>query len=145
EIMRALPIAAMTFLIVSAPSLLAQDSPLPKGFEATPVLKSGETASGHKLQFPQTDAPEIVSVTAVLEPGGQTALHQHPVPVFVYILEGELIVKAEGGEARTYKVGQAFLEDVNHWHQAFNQTQQPAKILVVFMGEKGKPTTIAKQ
>jgi quercetin dioxygenase-like cupin family protein len=143
--MRALPIAALTFLVVSAPSLLAQDSPLPKGFEATPLLKSGETASGKKLQYPQTDAPEIVSVTATIEPGGQTALHQHPVPVFVYILEGELTVKAEGGEARTYKAGEAFLEDVDHWHQGFNNTQQTGKILVVFMGEEGKPTTIAKQ
>jgi quercetin dioxygenase-like cupin family protein len=132
-------------LVVNAPSVLAQDSPLPKGFTATPLLKAGETASGKTIQYPQTDTPEIVSVTAVLEPGGQTALHQHPVPVFVYILEGELKVKAEGGEPRTYKAGEAFLEDVNHWHQAFNETQQPTRILVVFMGEKDKPTTIAKQ
>ena len=143
--MRALPIAAMTLFAITAASLSAQDSPLPKGFEATPLLKSGETASGHKLQYPQTNAPEIVSVTATIAPGGQTALHQHPVPVFVYILEGELTVKAQGGEARTYKAGDAFLEDVNHWHQGFNQTQQTGKILVVFMGEKGKPTTISKQ
>jgi hypothetical protein len=71
-----------------------------------------------------------------LEPGGRTALHQHPVPVYVYVLEGTLTVQAQGAEAREYKPGQAFLEDVNHWHQAFNRGGAPVKILVVFVGER---------
>ena len=121
-----------------------EDNPvLPKGFQTTPVLKGSQTASGMKLQYPQTDKAEIVSVTGVIEAGGRTSLHQHPVPVFVYVLEGALTVKAEGGDPRVYEAGQAFLEDVNHWHQGFNETDKPAKVLVVFMGEEGKPTTIA--
>ena len=121
-------------------------SPLPKGFSATPVLKSGKTADGDPLAFPQTQKPEIVSVIGTLEPKGQTALHRHPVPVFVYLLEGELSVQIEGQQdRRQYKTGEAFLEVVNKWHQAFNESDQPAKVLVVFMGEEGKPTTEAKQ
>jgi hypothetical protein len=37
------------------------------------------------------------------------------------------------------------LEDINHWHQAFNKGTTPVKILVVFMGEEGKPTSINAQ
>jgi hypothetical protein len=31
------------------------------------------------------------------------------------------------------------------WHQAFNEGDQPTKILVVFFGEEGKPTTETKK
>ncbi len=138
-------ICAGLFLAGGMQSSVAEDLALPMGFQATPLLKGGQTASGIKLQYPQTDKAEIVSVIGVLEPGGRTALHQHPVPVFVYILEGTLTVKSEGGEPRVYTAGQAFLEDINHTHQGFNETGEPAKILVVFMGEEGKPTTVAVQ
>jgi quercetin dioxygenase-like cupin family protein len=132
------------FLSIGAVSA-EESSPLPKGFSATPVLKSGKTADGDPLAYPQTQKPEVVSVIGTLEPKGQTALHRHPVPVFVYILEGQLAVQPEGKERRNYKAGEAFLETVNMWHQAFNEGDQPTKLLVVFLGEEGKPTTEAKQ
>jgi quercetin dioxygenase-like cupin family protein len=120
----------------------AGDQALPQGFQVTPVLKSTQTASKMPLEYPKAGKAEIVSVVGTLEPGGRTALHQHPVPVYVYVLEGTLTVQAQGGEAREYKPGQAFLEDVNHWHQAFNKGTAPVKILVVFVGEEGKPTSV---
>ncbi|HET7876285.1 MAG TPA: cupin domain-containing protein [Methylomirabilota bacterium] len=129
-----------------APTQVAQaageDQALPKGFKVTPVLKSSHTASNMPVEYPKTGKAEIVSVIGELEPGGRTALHQHPVPVFVYVLEGTLTVQAQGGQPREYKAGQAFVEDVNHWHQALNKGGTPVKILVVFAGEQGKPTTI---
>lgn len=126
------------------PAIGQDDSALPQGFEAQPVLKSATTADGDAIQFP-TGSPEIVSVVGTIAPKGRTALHQHPVPVYVYVLEGSLSVQTEGAEARNYETGDAFLESVGKWHQAFNKGDQPAKILVVFMAEEGKPTTVAKQ
>lgn len=152
--MKRLVIASVSilFLITAAvaqqpnPVQLAQasgdDQALPKGFKVTPVLKSGQTASKMPVEYPKTGKAEIVSVIGELEPGGRTALHQHPVPVFVYVLEGTLTVQAQGGQPREYAGGQAFVEDVNHWHQAFNKGSAPVKILVVFVGEEGKPTSV---
>jgi quercetin dioxygenase-like cupin family protein len=117
------------------------DPALPSGFKVTPVLKATKTASEMPFQYPK-EKPEFVSVIGELEPGGRTSLHQHPVPVFVYVLEGTLTVQSEGGPVREYKTGQGFVEDVNHTHQAFNKGTAPTKILVVFAGEEGKPTTI---
>jgi len=118
---------------------------LPQGFKTTPLLKSTQTASSMKLEYAKSGQAEVVAVIGELEPGGRTARHQHPVPVFVYILDGTISVQADGGQLREYTAGKAFLEDVNHWHQAFNKGTTPAKILVVFMGEEGKPTTINAQ
>jgi quercetin dioxygenase-like cupin family protein len=124
-------------------AVIAQDDQaLPKGFKTTPVIKGTQTASNMKLEYPRAGQAEIISVVGELEPGGRTARHQHPVPTFVYVLEGTITVQAEGGQPREYPAGKAFIEDVNHWHQAMNKGTAPAKILVVFMGEEGKPTTI---
>ena len=121
------------------------DQALPKGFKTTPVLKSVQTASNMKIEYSKTGQAEVVSVIGELEPCGRTSRHQHPVPVFVYVLEGTLTVQADGGQPREYAPGKAFIEDVNHWHQAFNKGTARVKILVVFMGDEGKPTTINAQ
>jgi quercetin dioxygenase-like cupin family protein len=118
------------------------DQALPQGFKTTPVLKSTTTASHGKIAYPRAGQAEVVSVTGELEPGGRTARHQHPVPTMVYVLQGTITVQAEGAQPREYSAGQAFMEDVNHWHQAFNKGSAPVKVLVVFMGEEGKPTTV---
>lgn len=122
-----------------------ENQALPSGFQTTPVLKSGTSAEGQPIQFPQTDKPEITAVLGTIEPGGRAPRHQHPIPVFVYVLEGELEVQTEGADPRTIKAGEAFIESTNSWHQAFNRGSTPTKILVVFMGEEGKPTTVASQ
>lgn len=136
--------AAMSFLAL--PGAWGQESAaLPKGFKTTPVLKGSKTADGDALVYPKTGNPEVVSVIGVLDPGGRTALHQHPVPVYVYLMEGTLQVQTDGKGVRNYKTGEAFLESVGRWHQAFNKTDKPVKLLVVFMGEEGKPTTQSKK
>ncbi|HEX8009683.1 MAG TPA: cupin domain-containing protein [Casimicrobiaceae bacterium] len=132
--------------LLASPGAWGQESAaLPKGFKTTPVFKGGKTADGDALVYPRTDKPEVVSVIGVLEAGGRTALHQHPTPVYVYVMEGALEVQTEGKGVRSYKTGDAFLESVGHWHQAFNKSDKPAKLLVVFLGEQGKPTTQSKQ
>ena len=138
-------VGALMLVVLPCSAAVAQDDPLPSGFETQAVLKSTKTADGDPLQLPQTATPEIVSVIGTLEPGGRTARHQHPVPVYVYVMEGELEVVTDGGQPRIYKAGDAFLESVNRWHQAFNKAASQTKILVVFIGEEGKPTTIASQ
>ena len=123
---------------------LGQDSEaLPQGFTAQPLLKTGQTRDNEPIAFPQTDKPEIVSVIGTIEAGGRTPLHEHPVPTYVYVLEGELELRTEGGEPHRYKAGEAYIEALNRKHQLFNVGNGPAKVLVVFMGEQGKPTTVA--
>jgi len=65
------------------------------------------------------------------------------VPVYVYILEGELELKTEGGEPHRYKAGEAFIEAQNRMHQAFNVAGGPTRLLVVFVSEEGGTTTVA--
>lgn len=143
-------VAALTFSALLSSTAVAQtqggeDQALPSGFQTVPVLKSTTSAEGNPFQFPQTGTAEITSVIGTVEPGGRTPRHKHPVPVFVYVLEGDLEVQTEGAEARTYGAGQAFIESTDSWHQAFNRGTSPTKILVVFMGAEGNPTTVTQE
>src|SRR5437868_4793281 len=74
---------------------LAQ-GPAAQGAKTEVILKSGKTVDGELVHYPAGKSPEITSAIVTLEPGGRTALHQHPVPVVAYILEGTLTVKEEG-------------------------------------------------
>lgn len=123
-------------------SALAQEDALPAGFTAEPLIKTGVDRDNGPITYPP-GTPEIISVIGTLEKGGRTALHEHPVPVYVYILEGEIELKSEGGDPHRYKAGEAFMEAQNRKHQAFNIAETPTRLLVVFVGEEGKPTTVA--
>ena len=119
------------------------DQSLPSGFETKPLVKTSETRDKQPIVYPKTDKPEIISVIGTIQAGGRTPLHEHPVPTYVYVLEGEVELQSEGGQPHRYKAGEAYIEALNHRHQLFNKSNAPAKVLVVFVGEAGKPTTIA--
>jgi quercetin dioxygenase-like cupin family protein len=123
------------WLVAAAATARAQDSALPAGFKTQPLLKQ-------PIAYPRTDKPEMISVIGIIEPGGRTPLHEHPVPTYVYVLEGEVELQSHGGQPHQYKAGEAYIEALNHQHQLFNKGNVPAKVLVVFVGEEGKPTTI---
>lgn len=145
------PFAVVCSLIVAAgisvvlpPPSLAQGDALPAGFATQSLLKTTTTRDGEPIAYP-AGKPEIISVIGTIEPGGRTPLHQHPVPVYVYILEGEVELRSEGGEPHRYMPGEAYIEAFNRDHQLFNVGSAPAKVLVVIAGEAGSPATIARK
>ena len=113
-----------------------------EGLKVSPVVKATATASGQKLQDPQTDKPEIDSVIIEIAPGGETGLHMHPVPAYVYVVEGTVTVEMDHGSPREYAAGSGFVESVNSWHNGKNLGQAPVKVLVVFVSEEGKKNLI---
>ena len=108
----------------------------------SPVVKATASATGQKLQYPQTDKPEIESVLIEMAPGGESGRHMHPVPTYVYVVEGTLTVEMDHGAPREYAAGSGFLESVNTWHNGKNLGQAPVKVLVVFVSEEGKKNFI---
>ncbi len=134
----AIPFLTLVFMGVAH----AEDSALPAGFTTEALLKTSVTRDNDPVAYP-AGTPQIVSVIGTMEKDGRTALHEHPVPVFVYVLEGEIEVRSKEGEPHRYKAGEAFIESVSRQHQAHNVAGTASKILVVFMGEDGKPTTVA--
>lgn len=113
----------------------------PVGLKVTPVLETTTTLTGQPIRFPAGDN-QIAAVLAEVAPGGQVGRHMHPVPLFVYILEGTLSIEMEGHGTHTFSAGQGFAEVVNMWHNGRNLGDKPVRFLIVFSGQKAVPNLI---
>jgi quercetin dioxygenase-like cupin family protein len=111
------------------------------GLKLTPVLETTTTFTGQPIRFPQGEN-QLTAVIAEVAPGGQVGRHMHPVPLFVYILEGTLTLEMEGHGTHAFSAGQGLAEVVNMWHNGRNLGDRPVRFLIVFAGQKGTPNLV---
>jgi quercetin dioxygenase-like cupin family protein len=109
------------------------------------VSVSTDTTSiaGEPLAYPNTPDPIISSYIIPIEPGAVTEWMIHPVPPYIFVLEGTLSVEfAADGRVSRFEQGEAFLQTRSHWHRGRNDTDRPMRFLSVFVGAKGVPTIL---
>jgi quercetin dioxygenase-like cupin family protein len=116
--------------------------PLPVSPETRMVLSTGSTVTGEAIRYPSGAPAQITAVEITLQPGQQTGWHTHPVPLFGYILEGELTVNYGTKGKRIYLKGDGLAEAMNEAHNGRNTGLRPVKILAVFIGLKGVQGTV---
>ena len=105
------------------------------------LIATTQTIFGQPIAYP-TEAPAKVSAAIItMQPGEATGWHRHDVPMFCYILEGEVTVDYGAKGMRVYKKGDALMEAVDWEHNGRNSGSGPARILAVFMGAEGVPDT----
>jgi quercetin dioxygenase-like cupin family protein len=107
------------------------------------VLSTETTVTGEPIKYPSGAPGQLTAQEITLQPGQQTGWHTHPVPVFGYILEGELTVDYGPKGQRVYRKGDGFAEATNEAHNGRNLTQGPVTILAVFAGMEGVPNGVA--
>lgn len=143
---RTLAAVAAAGLMATSPAH-AQDAPSTEmvGITSQDVLVATTTnAAGDPVAYP-TGTPEISSWIATVEPGGHSSLHQHPVPLYAYVLEGAFEVVVDGAERIPMAEGQGILEPQNRNMQVFNTGDGPGRLLVVAMGAQGQPLSADPQ
>ena len=88
---------------------------------------------------------EVLMSTVTYPPGGASPPHRHDAQVFVYVLEGALIMQVQGGPKLTLKAGDTFYESPSDVHSVSANASQtaPAKFLVFIIKDKGAATTRA--
>jgi quercetin dioxygenase-like cupin family protein len=101
------------------------------------VVSTGTTVTNEPIRYPSGASAQITALEITLQPGQQTGWHTHPVPLFGYILEGELTVDYGAKGERTYRKGDGFVEAMNEAHDGRNMGRDPVKILAVFIGAEG--------
>ncbi len=108
-----------------------------------PLLQTGETIIGQTFVYPQDSPAEVTAVIVTLLPGEETGWHVHEVPLFGYMLEGELTVDYGADGKKTYKAGDSLMEALDHPHNGVNTGAGVMRVLTVFMssenGVKTKP------
>jgi quercetin dioxygenase-like cupin family protein len=122
---------ALAAIHAMAPRALAQD-----GYPLEPLISTGTTVLGETIHYPRSGPAHVNAAIIKLAPGGKTIVHKHGVPLFAYILEGELTVDYGKRGKRTYRQGESFMEAMNVAHFGVNTGAQPVRLLAVYMGAK---------
>lgn len=112
------------------------------GVKAKILKKTSVTDIGQKITYPRTDRAEVTAMTVELAPGAETGWHKHPVPVYAYVITGNLSVELEDGELRSYHAGDAIIEAVGTLHNGKNTGTEPVKLAVFYLGAEGTPNVI---
>lgn len=86
---------------------------------------------------------EVTVLTVEYLPGGASAPHRHDADVFVYVLEGALVMQVDGKEPVTVRKGETFRESPKDIHrQSRNASKtEPAKFVVFVVKDRDKPVT----
>jgi len=109
------------------------------------VLVTGKTSDGKKVRYPRTSDAEVTVLVVDVPPGGSTGWHSHPVPVYAYMLEGELAVEMEDGRTNVFRKGDAIIEMLDTSHNGYNRGKETASLVVFYTGAVGVPNVIKEK
>ncbi len=110
--------------------------------EVKKLLTATTASNGQPLSYLRTDHPEVTVLVINVPPGGSTGWHQHPVPVYAYMLEGMLTEEMKDGKKIEFKKGDVILEEVNSLHNGFNYGTDAASLVVFYTGAVGVPNVV---
>lgn len=136
---RGLCLGLLALLLMATPAPTAEYN---SGVTAQVLKKAAVTGNNQKISYPVTDKAEVTAMTVDLAPGAETGWHKHPVPVYAYVVAGQLSVELEDGRRLDFARGDAIIEVVNTWHNGTNSGQEPVQLAVFYLGVEGVANVI---
>ena len=87
---------------------------------------------------------EGVMITVEYAPGASEPVHRHNAYVFVYVIEGSVVMQIRGGKETTLNAGETFYEAPNDVHVIGRNASntKPAKFVAFLVKDKGAPVHI---
>jgi quercetin dioxygenase-like cupin family protein len=112
--------------------------------EAHGALLEGKVTELMSRNLPDLPGKEGVMLTVEYPPGGSDPSHRHNADVFVYVLEGSIVMQLRGGEEMTLTPGQTFYEGHDDVHVVSRNASatEPAKFVVFFVKDIGAPVLV---
>lgn len=97
-----------------------------------------------RADAPQPTVPmELVMGTAEIQAGTMAGRHTHPGVEIGYVLNGEAVMEVEGESPRSIRAGDAYFIPAAKAHDVRITSSSAAKVLAVYLVEKGKPLATA--
>lgn len=109
------------------------------------LLTTTSDYTGKSVAYLKTDSPEITVLVVHVPPGGSTGWHLHRVPVYAYMLEGELTVEMKNGTGYTFTKGQPIIEVMNTLHNGRNNGKKEASLVVFYTGGGQLPNVVREE
>lgn len=110
--------------------------------EVSAILQTSETILGQSFSYPAGKPAKVTATIVTMPPGGTTGWHEHPIPVFGYVLEGEITVDYGPHGKRVFRKGDPLMEAIDTAHDGHNTGEGVARVLAVFMGTEGVADTM---
>ena len=98
----------------------------------------------YRTSMEVTNAPaafDVINLVLDFAPGAQTPVHTHGGHGIATVLEGEIVHRPQGGEARRLVAGESFLETPGNPHAAGNESQAKARMAFTVLLPKGAAVT----
>ena len=125
---------ASMVLVGFAAVVAAQNPPAPApGVTRADVARADLSAPGYETQV----------VRVELAPGASVGWHTHPGEEISYVTDGDITLYIAGQPPRKVSAGQALIVPMGTAHNAKNEGTVPAKLIAVYVVEKGKPIRTA--
>ena len=122
-------IATLAALVLGS-AALAQNPPVsPSPIKRTPIGKT-EVPGG---------TYEVISATVEIAPGFKAGRHFHPGIVQAQVVDGEFWIAIDGQPEKTYTTGQSLEVPLKAIHNEGALGSKPAKLIAVYVVEKGQP------
>lgn len=120
---------------------IALSAALPRLALAAPDTEVQQVMS---KELPDLPGKEGLMLTVTYPPGGADPIHRHDAHVFVYVLEGSIVMQVKGGAEVTLKPGQSFYEGPDDVHAVGRNASatKPAKFVVFLVKNKGVPAVL---
>jgi len=112
------------------------------GVKVESLLKTDTTSIGQKIIYPNFQSDEVTISKVTIPPGKSTGWHKHTIPVFAYVLKGNLTVELENKQTKQFSENTTFSEVINVFHNGVNNGKEDVVLIAFYMGEKGKPLSI---
>jgi quercetin dioxygenase-like cupin family protein len=127
----------ITSTLIATSTLMAQKAVTPPVAQETITTLITKDLAG----FP---GEQVLMYTVDFPPGFSSPIHRHNAQVYVYVLEGSVVMQVRGGKELTLRPGQSFYEDPNDIHIVSRNASstKSAKFLVFLINKKGAPLVI---
>ena len=110
----------------------------------TLVAQEAKVAPLISKDLAECHGKEGVMIMVEYPPGHSDEIHRHNAYVFVYVLEGSVVMQVRGGNEITLTPGQTFYEGPDDVHVLGRNASKtkPAKFVAFFVKNKGASITV---
>ncbi|HEU5186459.1 MAG TPA: cupin domain-containing protein [Gemmatimonadaceae bacterium] len=94
--------------------------------------------------LPAGDFREVQAAVIELQPSASAPRHRHDVAIVAYVVEGTVENQFNGGAVQIHKAGESWWEAPGTVHDIARNASATARarLLIVYIGEPGKPATV---
>lgn len=134
----------LTLSVFMTVGLAASKAQYANSLTIEPLLKTDTTSIGQPIAYPHVDRAEVTVLKITMPPGSKTGWHKHDIPLFAYMVQGELTVTREDHEPRVFRAGEAVAEMINVYHEGANFGENDVILIACYLGGDNKPLAIPR-